>query len=89
MLVHLLPMKSRNKMVRDVMDTLATQSGLVYDVTDTDNGSIYVLIFATFKRRFITNRVEKPLWVFLGYFFFLFYLIDMARNAHQIRFPFT
>ena len=80
-------------MVRDVMDTLATQSGLVYDVTDTDNSSIYVLIFATFKRRFITNRtsnrVEKPLWVFWGYFFFLFYLIDMARNAHQIRFPFT
>ena len=52
-------MKSRNKMARDVMDTLATQSGLVYDVTDTDNGSIYVLIFATFKRRFIKNRASN------------------------------
>ena len=32
----LLPLKSRKRLARDVLDSFATHAGLVYDVTDTD-----------------------------------------------------
>ena len=62
MLVRSFQMKSRKGLVRDVFDTFATRSGLVYDVTDTDcwtqNGSTHDRVAATAKRRFLTNRIR-------------------------------
>ena len=54
MLVHSLPMKSRERLVHDVMPyNSAIHAGLVHDVTDTDcmtqNGSAHGPVFATFK----------------------------------------
>ena len=45
----------------DVFDSFAAHAGLVYDVTDTSyckvqNGSALGRVFATFRRRFLTNE---------------------------------
>ena len=53
MLVRFLSMKSRKGLASDVVDTFATHSGLVRDVTDTDflaqNGRTHDHVFVTFK----------------------------------------
>ena len=52
MLVHLLPMKSREKLARDVFYTFATHSAFVYDVTETARhkmAALTVIVFATLK----------------------------------------
>ena len=89
LLVHSLPMKSRKKgkkkrkkkkrLSRDVYILLPlSQSSLVHDVTKTDcwaqNGSSHGHIFATFKRRFLTNRNRNRLGKKCVSFIFIYYV---------------
>lgn len=60
-------MKSRNSLAGDIFYTFATQSGLVYDTTDTvtdcltQNGCTDSYVFAAFKCQFLANRTRN--WV--------------------------
>ena len=72
MFVRSLTMKGRERLARDVFNTMATHGGFVRDVTDTthdglvhavtdtyrcaQNGSSHGRVFSTFKRRFLSNK---------------------------------
>ena len=61
-LVRSLLMKSRKRLAHDVINISVTRAGLFHVVTDTDcrtqNDSAYGSVFATFKRRFLTNCIK-------------------------------
>ena len=81
MLVHLLPMKSREKLARDVFYTFATHSAFVYDVTETARhkmAALTVIVFATLKVGCYWILVLQGVR-----FFLVFFLGNSPRPATQ------
>ena len=74
MLVHSLPEKSRKRLPCGALETLATQPGFVYNITDTDwrahNGSTHNHAFITFQCQIETKMDAKlseklQCWVYM------------------------
>ena len=65
MLVRSFAMKSRERLARDVFDIGATQSGLAYDVADSEHGVEMQSYFHEFRKTIFNNHNKtsrKNLW---------------------------
>ena len=58
-------MKSRKKLACDVINTVDTHAGLIYDVTSTgcwvQDGSTHGQIGTTFKRQFVKTKTRREI----------------------------
>ena len=90
MFVCSLPMKSRQRLARDVFDTFATHAGLVCDVTNTDcltqSGNTLGCVFAAFKMPDFNVQDERLSEKLLCICFYSI-LIDKACDASSVQFP--
>ena len=94
MLIYSLPIKSRNRLDRDVFDTSVTHADLFHDVADTDcqkeNCSPHVRVFATCKRRFSHkahhNKSTENCYQCTDFFKYLF-SFHSSRKGPRYFFP--
>ena len=74
MLIRALPMKIRNRLARDVINTFATHAYLVHDVTAVwaQNGSTHRCDFASFNRLNKQDQKSSEELLFFVFCFFVF-----------------